>query len=206
MKTRPLFPPYRQASPPRFKRWLAAGAGGVLLVSNLVALIRPEIDDASALYAMIPDWRRYGCYVCYSAGCFTVLPGITPGFISNRLSGCGNVGGANIVSRWRWRTGCWSGPLGITPDVWLSVINQSHCRPEPLREKTGPAVRLLRSFVSDSEQREIQLAKMAVNQWRSQHQESLKCTPLHCYWLGSAAVWQGFAAQMAVRFPDVVVT
>ncbi|WP_445497663.1 hypothetical protein [Photorhabdus sp. SF281] len=52
MKTCPLFPPYRQASPPRFKRGLAVGAGGVLLVSNIVALIRPEIGDASALYAM----------------------------------------------------------------------------------------------------------------------------------------------------------
>ncbi|AKH62524.1 MULTISPECIES: hypothetical protein [Photorhabdus] len=204
MKTRPLFPPYRQASPPRFKRWLAAGAGGVLLVSNLVALIRPEIDDASALYAMIPGLAALWLLCLLFRWLFYRFARHNAWIYQQQVEW--------VQQRW-WRKhrqqmalADWVlvGPLGITPDVWLSVINQSHCRPEPLREKTGPAVRLLRSFVSDSEQREIQLAKMAVNQWRSQHQESLKCTPLHCYWLGSAAVWQGFAAQMAVRFPDVV--
>ncbi|NHB90438.1 hypothetical protein [Photorhabdus tasmaniensis] len=204
MKACPLFPPYRQASPPRFKRWLAVGVGGVLLVSNIVALIRPEIGDASTLYAMIPGLAALWLLCLLFRWLFYRFARHNAWIYQQQV--------AWVQQGW-WRKhrqqmalADWVlvGPLGITPDVWLSVINQSHCRPENLREKTGSAVRLLRSFVSDIEQREIQLMKMAVHQWRSQYQKPLKCTPLHCYWLGSTAVWQGFAAQMAEWFPDVV--
>ncbi|NHB94599.1 hypothetical protein [Photorhabdus cinerea] len=206
MKVCPTFPPYRQASPPRVKRWLAAGAGGVLLVSNLVALIRPEIGDASALYAMIPGLAALWLLCLLFRWLFYRFARHNAWIYQQQVEW--------VQQRW-WRKHRqqialvdWVlvGPPGITPDVWLSVINQSqsHRRPEPIKEAQGQVVRLRRSGVVDIEQREIQLAKMAVNQWQNQHQAPLCCTPIRCYWLGSATVWQEFVAQMAVQFPDVV--
>ncbi len=203
MKAIPLFPPYRQASPPRFKRWLGAGAGLVLLVSNIVALIRPEVGDISALYALIPGLAALWLLCLLFRWLFYRFARHNAWIYQQQVEW--------VQQQW-WRKHRQQislvdyvlvGPLGSTPDVWLKVINQLHSRPKPIREKSGQAVRLSCSPVSDIEQQEIQLAKMAVNKWQGQRQEPLKCIPLHCYWMGSAAAWQGFAAQMAERFPDV---
>ncbi|MCW7547309.1 hypothetical protein OO184_04960, partial [Photorhabdus sp. APURE] len=203
MKDYPLFPPYCQASPPCFKRWLGVGAGLVLLTSNIVALIRPEVGDISALYALIPGLAALWLLCLLFRVLFYRFARHNAWTYEQQVE--------RVQQQW-WRKHCQQialvdyvlvGPLGSTPDVWLKVINQLHCRPKPIREKSGLAVRLSCSFVSDIEQREIQLAKMVVNKWQGQRQEPLKCTPLRCYWLGSAAAWQGFATQMAERFPDV---
>ncbi|TDB42527.1 hypothetical protein [Photorhabdus luminescens] len=203
MKDYPLFPPYCQASPPRFKRWLGVGVGLVLLTSNIVALIRPEVGDISALYALIPGLAALWLLCLLFRVLFYRFARHNAWTYQQQVE--------RVQQQW-WRKHRQQialvdyvlvGPLGSTPDVWLKVINQLQCRPKPIREKSGTAVRLSRSFVSDIEQREIQLAKMVVNKWQGQRQEPLKCTPLRCYWLGSAAAWQGFAAQMAERFPDV---
>lgn len=203
MKAIPLFPLYRQASPPRFKRWLGAGAGLVLLVSNIVALIRPEVGDISALYALIPGLAALWLLCLLFRWLFYRFARHNAWIYQQQVEW--------VQQQW-WRKHRQQislvdyvlvGPLGSTPDVWLKVINQLHSRPKPIREKSGQAVRLSCSPVSDIEQQEIQLAKMAVNKWQGQRQDPLKCIPLHCYWLGSAAAWQGFAAQMAERFPDV---
>ncbi|PQQ23658.1 hypothetical protein C6H64_22465 [Photorhabdus luminescens] len=203
MKAIPLFPLYRQASPPRFKRWLGAGAGLVLLVSNIVALIRPEVGDISALYALIPGLAALWLLCLLFRWLFYRFARHNAWIYQQQVEW--------VQQQW-WRKHRQQislvdyvlvGPLGSTPDVWLKVINQLHSRPKPIREKSGQAVRLSCSPVSDIEQQEIQLAKMAVNKWQGQRQEPLKCIPLHCYWMGSAAAWQGFVAQMAERFPDV---
>ncbi|PQQ35635.1 hypothetical protein C6H65_23835 [Photorhabdus luminescens] len=205
MKAIPLFPPYRQASPPRFKRWLGVGVGLVLLVSNIVALIRPEVGDTSSLYALIPGLAALWLLCLLFRWLFYRFARHNAWIYQQQVEW--------VQQQW-WRKHRQQialvdyvlvGPLGSTPDVWNKVVNQSHCHAEPIEEASGQSVRLLRSFAADIEQREIQLAGMAVEQWHKQGkaQSPSRCTPLCCYWLGSAAAWQGFAAQMAERFPDV---
>ncbi|WP_434525482.1 hypothetical protein [Photorhabdus asymbiotica] len=206
MKVCPRFPPYRQASPPRVKRWLGVGAGLVLLVSNLVALIRPDVADPLVWYAMIPGLAALWLLCLLFRWLFYRFARHNAWIYQQQVEW--------VQQRW-WRKHRQQvalaeyvlvGALGTTPKQWLRVTNQSdsHRCPEPITEAQGQAIRFRRSGVVDIEQREIQLAKMAVTQWQSQHQEPLKCAPLHCYWLGSAVAWQEFATQMAVQFPDVV--
>ncbi|OCQ54138.1 hypothetical protein Ppb6_00640 [Photorhabdus australis subsp. thailandensis] len=208
MKACPIFPPYCQASPPRVKRWLVAGAGGVLLVSNIVALVRPDVEAPLAWYAMIPGLAALWLLCLLFRWLFYRFARHNAWIYQQQVE---------------WVQQCWwhkhrqqialaesvlVGARGTTPEQWLRVTNQSHGHgcPEPIKETQGQAVRFLRSGAVDIEQREIQLAKVAVNQWQKQRQDQppLCCTPIHCYWLGSATVWQEFVAQMAVQFPDVV--
>ncbi|WP_387691780.1 hypothetical protein [Photorhabdus sp. RM71S] len=205
MKQIPVFSPYRQASAPRFKRWAAVGLGGLMLTSNGVALMRPAQGAVFGLYALIPALAALWLLCLLLRWLFYRLARHNAWIYQQQVK----------AAQQRW----WHkhrqqvalaeyvlvGALGSTPAQWLGVINQSHRRPESVREAQSPVVRLLRSFVADIVQREAQLATVAVNQWQKQRQDQppLRCTPLRCYWLGSVTAWQEFSAQMAERFPGV---
>lgn len=90
-----------------------------------------------------------------------------------------------------------------TPEDRKSLFSPAHQSPMP--EKTGGGMAIRSAHVSgDSiDERERQLAKLLVLQWRDQQTWPLVLQPSKCYWYGSDTAWDAFVEQMAKSCPRV---
>lgn len=203
MKPRPTFPPYRQARAPEGKRWLATGATLLILTGALSAMLRPPGTGYGQMVATV-------CLI-------TVLSLLMWGLrvliyrVASHNAQLYNSEVKKIQQQW-WEHHRQSvalqeavliGPAGTMQTQWQNLINRAHRPPEPRTEAGGKVLRLLRSFDTNPAEREKQLAKTLVLQWREQHDGELTLTLSRCYWSGSSAAWQVFVSQMKLSFPHV---
>jgi hypothetical protein len=203
MRPQPTFPAYRQARPPAGKRWLAAGATLLLLTGGASALLRPQGTGYGQVVMVI--------------GFITLLSALVWGLrvlfyrLATHNAQLYNHEVKQVQQQW-WKRhrqhvalaeAVLIGPAGTTLTQWQRLVKRDHRQPDVRIEAGGKALRLLHSFTPDIAEREAQLAKTLVLQWREQHQGELAITPLRCYWSGSPASWLVFSTQMATSFPEV---
>ncbi|MCO6060477.1 hypothetical protein NG726_27970 [Pseudomonas sp. MOB-449] len=95
------------------------------------------------------------------------------------------------------------GAVGTTQEHWRLLLARQHRTPVPHPEGNGTAIRLLSVFAKTQEERETQLAQLLAMQWREQLPASLACSPVACYWQGSASAWKAFTDDMTRHCPGL---
>jgi len=201
MRPQPDYLPYRQAHPPRARRWLTAGAV-VAFVSGAGMALLPAVDRGGALMAWV-------------IACGVALTGV--GWLLRQLHYRISVHHAQYYAQLVEQEGqdWWArhqqtfglretvllGPVGSEAKHWEQLLKREHPIPEEKTEAGGRTLRLVHSFVSDPDAREQQLAGMLVRQWLAQRGDAALPRLSHCYWLGSELAWRTFCELLAESYP-----
>lgn len=204
MKALPEFAPYRIASPPNVKRWFTVSTGLLLVMGGCTLALHTQGLSGVAIAGLF-FWLLMLLVLCLALRILYYR-------VAQHNAQAYHHEVDQVVKHWWWRhrqeVGMVDyvliGAAGADQTDWLRLINQDHRRPQPQNEPQGKALRQMRTFSLDVDEREKQLARMAVLQWRAQTQQELTLQPIHCYWLGSLPAWQIFVIQMAESFPNVV--
>lgn len=204
MKALPEFAPYRTASPPNAKRWLTVSIALLLVMAGGTVALHTQGLSGVAIAGLF-FWLIMLLVLCLALRVLYYR-------VAQHNAQAYHHEVDQVVRHW-WRqhrqeAGLMEyvliGAAGADHTDWLRLINQDHRRPQPQDEPQGKALRQRRTFSLDVEDREKQLARMAVLQWRGQAPQEFTFQPRQCYWLGSLSAWQTFVAQMAESFPGVV--
>ncbi|MDF3934265.1 hypothetical protein [Pseudomonas citronellolis] len=202
MNAPPHFAAYREASPPAYARWLAAGTTLLALLGAAGVLLRPFMEPLLAALlaaAVLLAWllalmlrtlvyrlNRHNAYL-YGQEVAKVERAWWERYRQHAsLMHCLLLGAA-----------------GSTAAHWQQVLARQQRPPVPVKEGEGNALRLLSVFGTDPAERERQLARLLAMQWREQLPDTLADAPLACYWLGSASAWDVLVTDMAEHCPEL---
>lgn len=193
---------YPLASAPQYGRWFAAGAASLAMATSVGVLLRPVIE----LWEM-------ACGVGLMALLWALALLLrVMGFRLNRhIADCYDGVVAQVTQEW------WAGHRQQVALVETVLLGPGCSAPAhlqrlfdptataPLAEDSGAgaALRVLPVMGQGSEEREKELARLLVLQWRQQAPGLVELDPLRCYWQGSPDAWQVFVQQMAISFPQV---
>lgn len=204
MRALPNFPEYRTARPPVTKRWLGAGALLVLAAGATSTLFHgAESDNGTVFAAML-------CILIFTVGLWLVSQMHYRFSVHNATTWRREVAEKH---RYWWsqhrRQFCLEdvvliGPAGAERRDWLSLLKREQKAPAEHLEAGGKVLRVARSFSADTTERENQLARMLVLQWKHQRDGKDFTSPQRCYWQGSENTWQAFVGQMKSAFPKIV--
>lgn len=204
MKVAPEFASYPQAQPLRYPRWVAGGAGLLVLLVNSVLFgpwkgYEPMVVISAAVSVFVLWLLLFlVCVLFYrfnrhNAQCFAeTKQQIQQAWWARHRQ---NVGLVDTVLL---------GPACSKPEDRHSLFNPDHKPPKPKELPKGKALHLDQVFGDESAERERKLAALLVLQWREQLAEPLVLRPLSCYWQGSFEAWQAFVEQMAKSCPQVL--
>jgi len=198
----PQFMPYPSIKPPAYSRWLASGAG-VLVVAGVVSvLLRPWVE---------PLWVVVGT----GFGLFVLLLLMLIQVLYLRLkqhnAHCYTQTSAQVSHAW-WanhrQTVALAEAVLVSPACTTRLHAQrlfsANYQPlVPVATPKGPAIRLLQVQGDEVSERERHLAIQLVLHWQEQRAAHAIPQPTRCYWQGSQAAWQAFVDQMALSFPQV---
>jgi hypothetical protein len=202
MNAPPRFAAYREANPPAYARWLAAGTTLLAVLGAAGVLLRPFLEPRPAALLAV-------------AALLLWLMALMLRTLVYRLNrhNAHRYGQevAKVEQAWWMRhrqhaslTDCLLlGVAGSTAAHWQQVLARQQRPPEPVKSGEGRALRLLSVFGSDSAARELQLARLLAMQWREQLPTTLAAAPLACYWLGSAPAWDALVADLAEHCPGL---
>ncbi|MFP0539700.1 hypothetical protein [Klebsiella oxytoca] len=204
MRPLPDFPDYRTAKPPAAKRWLGAGALLVPAVGAASALLRGTDASSGIVFAAM-------LFTLTVMGLFWLLSLLYYRF-SIHHSSTWKAEVAQVQSHWWYQHRrqfsledvVLIGPAGAEMMDWLRLLKRKQKAPAERQEANGKALRVARSFSSDATERENQLARMLVLQWKRQREGKKLVSPQRFYWQGRESVWQAFVAQIKDSFPGIV--
>lgn len=204
MRPLPAFPSYNVAHAPDTRRWLAVGSLLVLLVGGGIALrqgVQAGVGNIITgmfiiLSIMLVIWLFYMLYYRCS---------VHHAMLWQRTV-------QQEYQRWWYlHRQCFAlcevvliGPAGAELSDWLRLLKREQPQPGEWQEAQGKALRVARTFSPDVDEREKQLARMLVLQWKGQSEGKTISALQRCYWQGSATAWQAFVVQMKASFPAVV--
>lgn len=200
MRPLPEYPPYQVASPPYGVLWLSvslivvvfSGIGALILqpVGNVVGIV-----SCGSAIVMVMLWMLrllyYRLSVHYAQYYYRLVSQYQQEWWTEHQL---HFTLSDVVLL---------GPSGSTNTHWWRLLKHEQRPAEVKNEANGKALRVARTLVEPAHEREVQLAKMLVLQWKEQRLHAglpdLRC----CYWQGSRRAWQAFCAQMQAAFPTV---
>ena len=201
MRAVPEYPAWETAKTPTNRRWLLAGAFLILLAGGTGALIGGANRSGVAFVAMGFSLATIGflwlCRLLYFRFSF-----------HHAMAWQRNV--RHEQSLW-WeehqsllglKEVLLLGPSGADTVDWQRVLSRIQRPPDECHESGGKTLRIARAFSADCLAREQQLVRALVMQWKNASRD----VPLaisHCFFLGDAAVWSTFCAQMKESFPEI---
>lgn len=200
MRAVPEYPAWKTASAPKNRRWLQAGALIVLLAGGAGALTDEANRGGTAFAMMCCAFVVIGflwlCLLLYS-----------------RLSLHDAIAWQRNV---RYEQNLWweehqsllglkdillLGPAGAETVDWQRVLRRIQRPPAERHEPGGKTLRIARTFSADSQEREQQLVRALVMQWKTTSRGMPQAIS-RCFFLGDAVVWSAFRAQMKDAFPE----
>lgn len=202
MRHQPEYLPYRQARPPQAKRWLSVGAllasfsgGGMALLSVI-----HRGGSRPVVWGIV-------CAIALTGFCWLIrqlhyrISLHHAQYYERLVAQERREWWANHQQTFGLRETVLLGPVGSEAAHWQDMLRREHQVPEQKAEANGRALRLIHSFVSDSDAREQQLARMLAQQWLAQRGNLPFPVLRHCYWLGSEQAWRVFCETVANAFP-----
>ena len=205
MRMPPDFLPYPEAFPPNNMRWLAFTVAILFIGETLVALISPA------------EQRLLNSLVITGTLCLSVLFAWTARVLRYR---CAQHNAHFYYQLVEYELQQWwlkhrqavmlqdvvlLGPCGKDPQHWRKLLAREHHKLQPVEENGRTSLRLQQVYGNSQAEREGQLARLLVMQWREAHPDTLQQVPQQFYWQGSHQAWQAFRQQAAATFPELVV-
>ena len=201
MRKAPEYPVWETASAPNNRRWLQAGALISLLAGGAGALTG-EANRSAAAFAVM--WLAL-VFIGFLWLCRLLYFRFS---LHHAIAWQRNV---------RYEQNLWweehqsliglkdillLGPAGAETMDWQRVLRRIQRPPVERHETGGKTLRIARTFSADSQEREQQLVRALVMQWKTTSREMPQAIS-RCFFLGDAAVWSAFRAQMHDAFPEV---
>lgn len=201
MRSVPEYPVWNTASAPITRRWLQAGALIILLAGGAGALTGEANRSAAAFavmgFALVFIGFLWLCRLLYYR--FS---------LHHAMAWQRNV--RREQSLW-WEEHqsllglqdvLLLGPAGAETMDWQRVLRRIQRPPVERHETGGKTLRIARTFSADSQERERQLVRALVMQWKTTSRGMPQAIS-RCFFLGDAAVWPAFHAQMHDAFPGI---
>ena len=202
MNRAPDFAPYPSAQAPAYTRWLAVGAGLLVMSSSASVLLRPYVEPLPMLVSVAGAMLMlilallirllFFRFNQHNAECYAmaVAQEHEVWWEHHRQS-------AGLVEAVLLGAACTTAQHG------LRLFSSEHQPPVPEKTLEGQTVRLLQVHGSDFVERERNLAILLALQWQAQRAEQPLVQPIGCYWQGSQSSWEAFVEQMARCFPKM---
>lgn len=201
MRKAPEYPVWETASAPNNRRWLQAGALISLLAGGAGALTGEANRSAAAFAVMWLALVFIGflwlCRLLYFR--FSSHHAIA---WQRNVSYEQNLWWEEHQSLIGLKDILLLGPAGAETMDWQRVLRRIQRPPVERHETGGKTLRIARTFSADSQEREQQLVRALVMQWKTTSRDMPQAIS-RCFFLGDAAVWSAFRAQMHDAFPGV---
>ncbi|WP_258034341.1 hypothetical protein [Pectobacterium odoriferum] len=203
MRPLPHFPDYHAAKPPAAKRWLGTMALLVLFAGAGIALLRGANTGVGIILAGMLSTMLFISF-CW-------LFSLLYYRFSVHHSATWQQEVAEVHNHWWYQHRrhfslqdvVLIGPAGAERVDWLRLLQREQKPPVERKEANGLALRVARIFSPDVSEREHQLARMLVLQWKNQREGKKLTSPQRCFWLGSESAWQVFSDQAMKSFPGI---
>lgn len=201
MRNVPEYPVWETARAPITRRWLQAGAFIILLAGGAGALTGEANRSAAAFavmgFALVSIGFLWLCRLLYYR--FS---------LHHAMAWQRNV--RHEQSLW-WEEHqsllglqdvLLLGPAGAETVDWQRVLRRIQRPPAERHEFGGKTLRIARTFSAESQEREQQLVRALVMQWKTSPRDMPRSIS-QCFFLGDALVWSAFYAQMKDSFPGI---